>query len=514
MKPSDALKKFEIVNIEYDFSHLPKDIQKTLPHLRKAMDKMTDIFLRQQSEALPAHYQEVMAGSDEERKKFYHLFRGPYSQLENFISSYDDVDNRRAGCAFYPVEMSDEEIKEAIEKAPAALKEELLDHYSVVRRVDGNLVPIPYHIQYAEELSIIFDELQAAADETEDEALREYLIHRAEGMVTGEYRSGDADWVRLTDSAIDPVMGPFEVYADDLFGVKATYEAMLMIVDKERGAQLKEIEGNLDKLAAIFPVPEGSKSAVGGIAPMEVVHQVYSAGEASQGIMASAFNLPNDPWVRGNVGWKQVMIYNIMQAKFNHCTVKIADKISNGTIQASFEPYFYFVLLHEVSHGLGPAYRADGRSVAKCIGTAYTAVEEAKADTGSLHLMLHLNGKHGIPAIEKQALFDSYFAGLFRSMRFGVHEAHGAANVIQFNWFKEHGIINGDSKIGFRTNTETLVEITEKLLNTLCNIEANQTPEEAEQFVKKYANPGADITEALETLEDIPIDIAVVYPTF
>ena len=228
--------------------------------------------------------------------------------------------------------------------------------------------------------------------------------------------------------------------------------------------------------------------------------------------MASAFNLPNDPWVRGNVGWKQVMIYNVMQSKFNACTKKIATKISNGKIKADFGPYFYFVLLHEVSHGLGPAYRKDGRNVAKCIGSAYTAIEEAKADTGALYLMLHLGGKYGIPFFEKQDLLDSYFAGLFRSMRFGVHEAHGAANVIEFNWLKEKGVIILNEDGSFSTNSEKLIEAADSLINKLCEIEANATPEEADEFLKKYALPGAEILKAIDSLKDIPIDIRVEYP--
>ncbi len=514
MKPSETLQRFAPVSVTFDFSSLPADIQAALPHIRRAMEAINDIFLRQQDEYLPDEYARVMAGNDEERKQFYQLFKGPYNQLENFKSAYSDQPDRRPGCSFYPATITPDEIKQRIDAAPAHLKEQLTDHYTVVRIIDDKIRPIPYHIHYAEELAVVADELRIAADKVHDESLQRYLRSKADGMLSGDYRTGDTEWVRLTDAAIDPVIGPFEVYADDILGVKATYEAMLMIVDHEKGARLKEIEQNLDKLSAVFPVPAGAKTAVGGIAPMEVVHQVFSAGDGAQGIMASAFNLPNDPWVRGNVGWKQVMIYNIMQAKFNHCTVKIADKISNGRIKADFEPYFYFVLLHEVSHGLGPAYRADGSDVSKSIGTAYTAVEEAKADTGSLFLMLRLNGNYGIPKIDKEQLFDSYFAGLFRSMRFGVHEAHGAANVIQFNWFKEHGVIKGSPQEGFSTDTAELIPATEKLLNKLCELEAAATEKEAQEFLKKYATPGNDITDAIAELEDIPIDISVTYPKF
>ena len=510
-KISEAISKFKKVDISYDYSTLPQDIKNALPHLKKAMDVITTIYLRQEMEGLPGIYDEVMKGNDEEKKEFWKLFKGPWSQLEDFKSLYPEFKDRPAGCAFYPDDITKEEWEKALAEMSEEEKAVATDHYSVIVRENGKLKAIPYHVYYADELGEVFEHLENAAEKVENKILKEYLISRAEGLVSGNYRDSDALWVKMKDAPIDLVIGPYEVYADAFMGIKATYEAFLMVVDHEKGNRLKEVEDNLQNIAKIFPVPAGSKAAVGKIAPMIVVHQIYSSGEAAQGIMASAFNLPNDAWVRGNVGWKQVMIYNMMQAKFNNATMKIADKISHGRIKAEFDPYFYFVLMHEVSHGLGPAYRANGVAVSKSLGKHYTAIEEAKADIGGLYILLKLGGQYGIPQFGKEKIFDSFFAGLFRSMRFGVHEAHGAANVLEFNWFKEQGVIkvldNGD----FETDSTKLIELTETLLNELCRIEAEATPEEAEAFLKKYAVPGNDILDALAKLSDIPIDIRVEY---
>lgn len=510
-KIRNEINKFKHVDISYDYSALTDDVKNALPHLKKAMDKITEIFLKQEMTDLPEIYNEVVNSNDEDKKDFFKLFKGPWSQLEEFKSVFPDFKDRPAGCAFYPADITKEEWEKNLAEMTEEEQTVAKDHYSVIERVDGKLKATPYHVYYADELGEVFEHLEDAANCVENEGLRKYLLTRAEGLVSGNYRDGDSLWVQLKDTPIDPVIGPFEVYADGFLGVKATYEAFLMVVDHEKGNQLKEIEDNLHNLAKIFPVPAGSKAAVGKMAPMIVVHQIYSAGEAAQGIMASAFNLPNDAWVRGNIGWKQIMIYNIMKAKFDNCTMKIAEKISNGKITADFDPYFYFVLMHEVSHGLGPAYRADDTPVAKAIGTSYTAIEEAKADTGGLYILLKLGGQYGIPAFGDRKILDSYFAGLFRSMRFGVHEAHGAANVIEYNWFKEHGIIKVLENGEYETSTEKLVEVTEKLLNELCRIEAESTQEEAASFVKRYAEPGQDILDALDKLSDIPIDIQVDY---
>ncbi len=506
----DVLAQFKPVKLHSDDIPLTEDLKEALPYIKNAMDGITEIFLRQQNEYLPEHYDEIMDSDDEDRKSFYEFFKGPWNQLTDYKSEFDGIDDRPKGCAFYPADIEKEEFETFLETLSKEEKERFTDTYTVVVRDDDGLKAVPFHEYYNVELEYISENLEKAAEIVENEELSSYLKHRAETLLNGEYQHSDSEWVKMKNSPLELVMGPYEVYADAFMGIKATYESMLLVVDREKGDALAEIESNLNKLAEIFPVPEGSKPAVGGMAPMVVVNQIYSAGEAAQGIMASAFNLPNDPWVRGNVGWKQVMIYNVMQAKFNTCTKVIAERVlENGT--ALFDPYFNFVLLHEVSHGLGPAYRSNGENVAKCIGSAYTAVEEAKADTGALYLLLHLGGKYGIPEYKPEELFESYFAGLFRSMRFGVHEAHGAANVIQFNWFMEKGVITLEHDGRFTLNVAELTKHTDELLNTICDIEANATPEKAQEFLKKYAKPGKEITDTLDKLKDIPIDIRAEY---
>lgn len=505
------IKQFKEVPVEADISGLPEDIQKALPHLCNAMDMITRIFLRQQHEHLPQHYDEILAGDDEERKRFYELFKGPYNPLTDYKSEFEEINDRRKGCAFYPETLEDCRIIDKIKLLDEEERKLAEDHYTVVRDREEGLEIIPYHVYFAGELSEVFDEMEQAADLIEHEELSSYLIDRAEALVSGSYRDSDGQWVRMTDSPLDLVIGPFEVYADALMGVKATYESMLMIVDQKKGATLKEIENNLDNLASVFPLPAESKAAMGGMAPIVVVNQIYSGGEAAQGIMAAAFNLPNDAWVRGNVGWKQVMLYNIMKAKFNAVTAEIAELLLNGGDMVDFEPFFTFVLLHEISHGLGPAYRKNGKEVAKSIGSSYVAIEETKADTGALYLILKLGGQFGIELYNPEVLLKTYLAGLFRSMRFGVHEAHGMSNLVQFNWLMEKGVITSE-KGRFSIHAGNIQDVAEELLEKVCYIEAAASEKEAEEFLDKYGKAGDEILKALDTLSHIPTDIKAVFP--
>ena len=509
----NILSKFTEVKADADISSLPDDIKKALPHIKNAMDVITEIFLKQQNENLPENYREVMSSDDELSKQYYSIFKGPYNELENFKSPFSSIKDRRKGCAFYPESMCDSEIIERINSLPEDDKIKAMDHFTVVREKEGKLYSVPYHVYYKDLLEKASSELIKAAEIIQHENLKSFLVTRAETLLNGDYRKNDTEWVMLTDSPLDLLLGPYEVYADSLLGLKATYESMLMIVDHERCSAFKKTEESLEELSALFPLPDGSKSAVGRKAPVIVVNQIYAAGEASSGVMPAAFNLPNDAWVRGSAGWKQVMLYNVMKAKFNTATVRIAEKLFDDSSKVNFDSLFTFVLLHEISHGLGPAYRKNGSEVSKALSSFYSPVEEAKADTGALFLMLKAGGKYGIEKYDEEILLSSYLAGIFRSVRFGIHEAHGAANIIQLNWFTEKGNISTENG-KYRVCSTGILESAEELLNNLCSIEASGTEKDAEIFIDKYGHPSDELLNMLEKLSDIPIAIRPVFPDF
>ena len=511
-KMRETLGKFKEVALACDAVALPDDVRRALPFMRKAMDRVTRLYLFQQDESLPQVWDQVRSGADETKKAFFELFKGPWDPFGEHKSLAPELPDRRPGCAFYPADLTKEEFQKHLEAASEPEKAALTDTYTVVRRQGQGLRAIPYHEYYKDHLLAIADDMRQAASHLEHNELRRYVMGRAQGLLNGEHKQTDADWVRLENPPLEWVIGPFEVYDDGLLGIKASYESFLLATDDARKAVLDEIERNLSSLSRAFPLPAGAKSAVGGAAPVVVAHQLYSAGEAARGVMASAFNLPNDPWVRGKVGWKQIMIYNMMRAKFENCTTPISRQIIEGGQSPDFEPYFYFVLLHEVSHGLGPAYRAGGEEVAKSLGKHYTTIEEAKADTGSLFLLLKLAGRHGIPQFPREKLLKSYLAGLFRSMRFGVGEAHGGANVIQFNWFKKNGVIKDAPGGRFAADPSRLEEAAAGLLDRLCLLEASASEAEAKAFIDQHGVAGDDIKKALASLSAIPTDIRVSTP--
>ncbi|HOX49159.1 MAG TPA: hypothetical protein PLG14_08250 [Spirochaetales bacterium] len=513
--PQAILAKFVPARLGADLAKLSPGVRAALPHLKRALDGLHRVYLGQLDEGLPARYEDVMAGPPSAKRDFYEFFLGPWNPLEGDALVFPGEPEKRPGAALYPAGLSAAEFSRRAAAAEPALRESLMDHYSVVEEKDGALRATAYHEKYAELLAPIAAALRAAAAEARADGaaaapLCGYLEERASSLLSGGYREADATWVRLRDTPLELVLGPYEVYLDGVAGVKAAYEGMLFAVDAEKGRSLRDIEKGLGELADAFPLPSGSRSAVGGLAPIVVVDLLYSSGEARQGVMAAAFNLPNDPWVRGNVGWKQVMIRNVMEAKFSKIGAPISRAIL-GDSAAGFEPFFYFVLLHEVSHGLGPAFRADGTAVDAALGARYTAIEEAKADTGALHLMLAKGGRAGVPAFGERELLDSYVAGLFRSMRFGLHEAHGAANLIEFNWLAEKGVLSWGADGRLASRPANLRSAAASLLEELCRLEAAASPAEAEAFIAKYAAVSPELEAAIAGLSSIPTDIRPVF---
>ncbi|MFP4268450.1 MAG: dipeptidyl-peptidase 3 family protein [Spirochaetaceae bacterium] len=480
---------------------LPDRIKPALPYLKEAMDGVHEIFLSQQWEKYVGVIHKKMDRPDD-LGEFYRRFQGPWYPVEDYKSYDPDVPDRVPGCSFYPEDMTAEEFRRRAGELESPTTK-------VVRGAGGRLEARHYHAVYAEKLAEVFDALEKASEILEDQGepdFADYLGERAEALVSGRYHEADSAWVRLHDVPIELVLGPYEVYADALLGLKAMYEGMLMVVDHERCGRLKEMEEHLEEMSGAFPMPSGAQPAVGGLAPLVVVHQIYSAGEARQPIYPAAFNLPNDPWVRGNVGWKQVMLYNVMRAKFDNITVPLARRVMPNFEEPDFEPFFYEVILHEVSHGLGPAYRADGRKVDSCLGPHYTAIEEAKADTGGLFFLLEYGGSFGIPRFDHKTIFQGYAAAQFRSMRFGMHEAHGAAGVIAHNWMLSCGGFERTEE-GYAVNPDRGRSGIKSLLEELCRLEAEAEQAEAAAFLEKWAEPDTQLLETMEKLRSLPVDL-------
>lgn len=506
-----VLEKFKACKIEVDLRDISPNLRLAIADIVCAIDGVDRIFLKQQDEALPNLYDSVMRGDDEIKKEFFRAFKGPWSTVDEHRSSVPGVPDRLPGCSFYPSNMSKDEWEKFTATIEGSERDKFLDSYTVIRRSTAGLSAIPYHEYYAKELVPVTKALRSAAAHLDDEKLAAFLRLQAEGLENGDYLRSYSDWVKQS-FPIEIVIGPHEVYADGIGGIKAAYEAMLFVVDQEKGRQLATIGESITEFSRQFPCPSGARPSVGGLAPIVIANQIYSSGEASAGIPVAAFNLPNDASVRRDVGWKQVMIYNIMQAKFNNCTKPIIGRLLGKDADIDFEPYFYKVLFHEVSHGLGPTYRKNGESAARCMGPFYAPIEEAKAEAGATFLAQRFGGKYGIPISSDEEMLKGVVALFFRSMRSAPKGAHGTAAIVRFNWLKERGILDFKTDNSFSIDHRKFREANDDFLNRLTELQALATIEECEEFIEKYNEVPSQMDAILRTLEDIPLDIRPIWP--
>ena len=176
----------------------------------------------------------------------------------------------------------------------------------------------------------------------------------------------------------------------------------------------------------------------------------------------------------------------------------------------SGEAYLTGVILHEISHGLGPAYaHVNGKQVAinEAIGPAFSGLEEAKADVTGIFLAKWLVDQKLIPAAELNRVYGSYVAGIFRTLRFGTGEAHGRAEMMEFNVLLEKGALHQAANGTYAIDYAAMPEAIAGLARTLLMFEANGDRAGAEAWFAKYDVMPASLTQALDATKGIPVDI-------
>jgi hypothetical protein len=262
-----------------------------------------------------------------------------------------------------------------------------------------------------------------------------------------------------------------------------------------------------------LPLPDGDKpSKQGQPTPMEVVDAPMRSGDLRYGYQAVADNLPNDPRIHAEKGSKKMFFKNFMDARVNYIILPVAQKMMTDTQakDVSAGGYMTFVIMHEISHGLGPAFaHVDGKqlTINEAIGPIYGGLEESKADTTGMFLIKWMADQKLIPAADLNGIYASYLGGAIRSLRFGTADAHGRAQMMEFNYLVEqHAIAQGaDGRytIDYAAMPGAIASLAEKLLN----FEANGDRAGVEAWFTNYDVIPPSLKQALERTKDIPIDV-------
>ncbi len=508
---------YAVVEVAPDLSGLSAAEKGVLDELVAAGRIMNDLFRVQATPCYDAMQRQVTGYGGPDTKalrRYFAINAGPWDRRmhhEAFVGGWE----RPEGANFYPRDLTRADLDDI-----ADTNLELDGLFTMVRRDEnGDLVAIPYSEFFAPGLAQAAAHLRNAAALTENASLRAFLESRAAAFMSDDYFESDMLWMDL-DSRVEVTIGPYEVYEDSKFGFKAAFETFVTVTDPEQSAALGAYKDELPWLEANLPLADEHKNLDrGSESPIRVVDLVYSGGDTRAGIQTIAFNLPNDEKVREAKGSKKVLLRNMMDAKFDKILTPIAETLvaPEQLPYVNSRSFFMHTLWHEMSHGLGPGKLVvDGQEteVRLVLKDTYSTIEEAKADVMGMWdiLKLHDAGRDYFPdgIAKKQPV--TFLAGMFRSVRFGINEAHGQANAIQFNYLMEKGAIAHDPATGkFHVNFERFAPAVELLLNELLVMQAEADYAAAQAIIERYAHMPPVLADALARLESIPVDIEPVF---
>lgn len=517
----DLLKKFVPIEIEVKDSAIAEAHRPALKKLLEAAKLIDELFWLQADERNPTWRKELAADpAMADTLAVFDVMYGPWNRLDDNRAFWGE-ERRAKGITFYPRDMDKEEFNAWLAEHPED-REAFTGYFTVIRRQGDKLVAVPFSEAYAEQLMPAAKLLDEAAELAVDPRLATYLRSRAAAFRSNRYTQSDMDWMDLGDGDIEAVIGPYEVYDDELFGYKAAYQAYITLRDPVSSAKLEAIKSFIPDMEAYLPIDDKYRNAHRGTdSPISVVDLLTNSGYGRVGVQALAFNLPNDELVREQKGSKKVMLKNVAEAKYEKILLPIAQRLirSEQVGNVSFEAFFNHTLVHETGHGLGPGkiqVVRDGQRITTSVNEElkelYVAIEEAKADTLGLYLNYLLVEKGMHPAGFMENVYASFLGGFFRSVRFGAGSAHGKANMIQFNYLVEKGAVvrDADGKYGYVS--EKMFDAVKSLAHDILMIQALGDYEAGAAFVEKYGQMGPELQSALERLSDVPTDIRPSYP--
>jgi len=511
----EELAKFKPVRMPFNSAHLTARERQMVGKLVEACQDLESIYWRQSDPEGLKLYQ-ALAGSrapkDIALRRFLRI-NGSRFDLINNDAPFVGIAPWPPGRGFFPADLTHEEFDRYVAAHPEQ-KTALYDPFTVVRRNGGALEAIPYHAAYKQWVDPAAKALRDAAELSGDPAFARFLRMRADALQSDQYFDSDIAWVSLVNPKFDVIFAPYETYLDDFLGVKTSYGAAVLIRNESESRKLDVFQKYVPDIQDSLPLAaEDRPSKRGLFSPMEVMDAPYRAGDLRHGYQAVADNLPNDPRIHEQKGSKKIFFKNFMDARVNYVILPIAMRLLRGdeAALASSDGYLASTMMHEISHGLGPAFaRTSGgrQDIREAIGPTYSALEEAKADIVGLYGLKWLVDRGDLPKNKLNGYYASEVAGIFRTVRFGVAEAHGRAEIMEFNFYSERGAIARDAASGrYAIDFGRMPEAVAALAKELLEQEATGDRSRVEAWFTKYGVIPPDLAKALEAASDVPVDI-------
>jgi hypothetical protein len=513
--------RFAPTDISADLSKLSEADRRVLSKLVEASKIVDALFLRQVWAGNESMLMDLVRDQSAEGRARLHYFlinKGPWSRLDHDAVFVPGAPAKPDGANYYPEGASKAELERWMQSLPEAERARATGFFTVIRRSGSSFTLVPYSIEYQGELARAAGLLRDAAQLTNEPTLKTFLTKRADAFLSNDYYDSDVAWMELK-GAIEPTIGPYEVYEDELFNYKAGFESYITVQDPVETAKLQKLAAELQDIENHLPIdPAQRNPKLGALAPITVVNEIYAAGDGNRAVQTAAFNLPNDERVVREKGAKRVMLKNVQDAKFAKILVPISKIVLPPGDQGalSFDAFFTHIVVHELMHGLGPhSITVNGRktTVRQELKETYSALEEAKADISGLFAMQHMIDKGVMPKSLEQSLYTTYLASAFRSIRFGVNEAHGRGIAIQLNYLLDQRgfIINGDGT--FAVNKDRVKEGVAGLTRDIMTIQAEGNYAKAKELGERMGVVRPEVKRALDKLDSIPVDIEPQFTT-
>lgn len=526
--------RFVSTPLRVDTSSLSLGNRQALVKLVQAARMLDQVFMKQLwsgNEDMYVRLQKDPTPLGRARLRYFWLNKGPWSDIDEYKAFLPGVPHRKLpGSNFYPADMSKDDFERWVAGVSATDQERAKGFFTVLRWQDkktASLSIMPYSEEYKSELTRAATLLKEAADLTENTSLKKFLGLRADAFLSNDYYESDLAWMDV-DAPLDVTIGPYETYNDELFGYKAAFEAYINLRDDEETTKLASFTQHLQEIEDNLPIdPKYRNPKLGAAAPIRVVDEIISAGDGAHGVQTTAYNLPNDERIVQQKGSKRVMLKNVQEAKFRTVLVPIAMRTLSrrAMVDVSFGSFFTHTLAHELMHGLGPhQITVDGRSTSPRaeLKELYSAIEEAKADVTGLFALQYMMDHASEMKLTKvlpsddaaqRQLYTTFLASSFRSLRFGLNDAHGKGMAIQFNYLLDHSAFaeNGDGTFG--VDMSKIKSAVQDLDHDLLTIEAEGNYVAAKDLLDNLGVIRPSLKKTFAKLADIPTDIEPVFVT-
>lgn len=526
MTTQERIAKVRLFTVKPDLSALNDREREALRHAVRASEIMTSIYLDQAYDGNRRIMEELMRSPNAESRNLLQYFNihgcpwDSYNHDEPFIPG---VGPKPKFGAFYPPDLTKEEWEAWLKDHPRD-RDAFESNYTVIIRPwfdtklgrKTGLSAQPYSWAYAEYLKEAAGELYAAASCTPDGALKSFLKARADAFLSNDYFESDCLWVDTDGHPFEMTIGPYEVYFDELLGLKASFESFVALPDKAATEALAKFSPLVPAFDMILAEEFGFKPK-GSAIPLEVVADVHRGGEAAFGYGFVAYNLPNNRKVHELKGSKKVFSATMMRAKFDTLAYPVAERVLsvNDLWHMKFENRLLFVLGHELAHGLGPTTVKDGdREVPfeTKLGDLHSALEEAKADMLGVRLLAFFHKKGLIDEDTLYGVVVTQAVTFAQQCRRGFKEAHAKGNLIEYNWLKKADAISYNEKTGaFGIHYERALDAMKRLSTEFLNLQQAGDYNRAKAFVEEWTSVPPEAGVIADRLTDLP---KAVHPVF